>query len=304
MRRCALPRPGRDRHQVRLRVRCRRPGDRPQQPARAHPEDDRRVAEAASRRGDRPLLPAPGRSGRAHRGRGGRRAGSDRAGQGQALRAIGGRRRDPPSGARGAAGRRAAERVFAVVERARDERGARRHARSSGSGSCRSARSARDSSRGRSTSSTTFDSSDFRNIVPRFTAENRKANQAMVELLTRLATARSGQRRRRSRSRGSWRRSRGSCPSPAPPSCTGSRRTSAARPSSSGKVICARSTDGSRGDRSAWSAVPRAPAGAGGSLRAGAPGVIRPSPTWPGSAAGPRCTRGAPPRNRRAAAAG
>ena len=30
---------------------------------------------------------------------------------------------------------------------------------------------------------TTFDRSDFRNIVPRFTAENRKANQALVELL-------------------------------------------------------------------------------------------------------------------------
>jgi len=34
---------------------------------------------------------------------------------------------------------------------------------------------------------TTFDSSDFRNVVPRFTAENRKANQAVVELLTRIA---------------------------------------------------------------------------------------------------------------------
>src|SRR6266403_4456599 len=30
---------------------------------------------------------------------------------------------------------------------------------------------------------TTFDSSDFRNIVPRFTAEARKANQALVDLL-------------------------------------------------------------------------------------------------------------------------
>jgi aryl-alcohol dehydrogenase-like predicted oxidoreductase len=30
---------------------------------------------------------------------------------------------------------------------------------------------------------TTFDSSDFRNTVPRFTVENRKANQALVELL-------------------------------------------------------------------------------------------------------------------------
>jgi len=31
--------------------------------------------------------------------------------------------------------------------------------------------------------STTFDSTDFRNIVPRFTAEARKANQSLVELL-------------------------------------------------------------------------------------------------------------------------
>ena len=37
---------------------------------------------------------------------------------------------------------------------------------------------------------TTFDSSDFRNIVPRFTPENRKANQAMVDLLTRTAAKR------------------------------------------------------------------------------------------------------------------
>jgi len=34
---------------------------------------------------------------------------------------------------------------------------------------------------------TTFDSSDFRNIVPRFTPENRKANQAFVDLLDRIA---------------------------------------------------------------------------------------------------------------------
>jgi aryl-alcohol dehydrogenase-like predicted oxidoreductase len=34
---------------------------------------------------------------------------------------------------------------------------------------------------------TTFDSSDFRNVVPRFTPENRKANQAVVDLLTRIA---------------------------------------------------------------------------------------------------------------------
>jgi len=34
---------------------------------------------------------------------------------------------------------------------------------------------------------TTFDSTDFRNIVPRFTPEARKANQAMVDLLAKIA---------------------------------------------------------------------------------------------------------------------
>ena len=34
---------------------------------------------------------------------------------------------------------------------------------------------------------TSFDSSDFRNTVPRFSPENRKANQALVDLVARLA---------------------------------------------------------------------------------------------------------------------
>jgi aryl-alcohol dehydrogenase-like predicted oxidoreductase len=34
---------------------------------------------------------------------------------------------------------------------------------------------------------TTFDSTDFRNIVPRFTPEARKANQALVDLLGEIA---------------------------------------------------------------------------------------------------------------------
>ncbi len=34
---------------------------------------------------------------------------------------------------------------------------------------------------------TKFDKSDFRNIVPRFTPENRKANQAMVDLVSKFA---------------------------------------------------------------------------------------------------------------------
>lgn len=35
---------------------------------------------------------------------------------------------------------------------------------------------------------TKFDQGDFRNIVPRFTSENRKANQAVVDLLQEIAT--------------------------------------------------------------------------------------------------------------------
>jgi|SRR5208283_2585567 len=40
---------------------------------------------------------------------------------------------------------------------------------------------------GKISEDTQFDKSDFRNIVPRFTTENRKANQAMVDLLGRFA---------------------------------------------------------------------------------------------------------------------
>jgi aryl-alcohol dehydrogenase-like predicted oxidoreductase len=40
---------------------------------------------------------------------------------------------------------------------------------------------------GKINENTTFDSSDFRNIVPRFTPEARKANQALVDLLSKIA---------------------------------------------------------------------------------------------------------------------
>ena len=40
---------------------------------------------------------------------------------------------------------------------------------------------------GKISDDTKFDKTDFRNIVPRFTPENRKANQAMVDLLTKVA---------------------------------------------------------------------------------------------------------------------
>jgi aryl-alcohol dehydrogenase-like predicted oxidoreductase len=40
---------------------------------------------------------------------------------------------------------------------------------------------------GKISEETKFDKNDFRNIVPRFTPENRKANQALVDLLVRFA---------------------------------------------------------------------------------------------------------------------
>ena len=72
--------------------------------------------------------------------------------------------------------------------RARRRRCCRR-SRSSASASSPSARWARASSRGRSTRTPTFDSTDFRNTVPRFTPEARKANQALVDLLGTIGDA-------------------------------------------------------------------------------------------------------------------
>ena len=72
---------------------------------------------------------------------------------------------------------------------------------------------------------TTFDSSDFRNIVPRFSPENRKANQAVVDLLA-ASPPRRRQRQPRSRSPGCLPGSPGLCQSPAQRSCIVSRRTS------------------------------------------------------------------------------
>lgn len=40
---------------------------------------------------------------------------------------------------------------------------------------------------GKINETTTFDSTDFRNVVPRFSAENRKANQAVVDLISDIA---------------------------------------------------------------------------------------------------------------------
>ena len=71
--------------------------------------------------------------------------------------------------------------------RERPRRRCCRRSRSSASASCRTARWARASSRARSTRTPTFDSSDFRSTLPRFTPEALKANQALVDLLGSIA---------------------------------------------------------------------------------------------------------------------
>ena len=94
---------------------------------------------------------------------------------------------------------------------------------------------------GKISEETKFDKTDFRNIVPRFTPENRKANQAVVDLLSKVAEQRR-RHRRRSRWPGFWRRSPGWSLFPARPSCTGWKKTSVRPTSNSRQTISVRST--------------------------------------------------------------
>jgi aryl-alcohol dehydrogenase-like predicted oxidoreductase len=79
---------------------------------------------------------------------------------------------------------------------------------------------------GKITEDTKFDKNDFRNIVPRFSEENRKANQAVVDLVGRFAQQRKVTPAQIA-SPGCWRKSRGLFQSRARPSCIGSKKTSA-----------------------------------------------------------------------------
>ena len=191
-------------------------------------EVGRGVTAAARRRRDRPVLPAPRRPGRADRGRRRRRQGPDRRRQGQAFRPVRGRRADtsaaptPSSRSRPC---RASTRCGGANPRPR----CCRHSRSSASGSSRSARSARASSPGRSTRDI-VQAGDIRAPFPRFGAEARQANQALVELLAAIARNKSATPAQVALA---WllAQNRGSCRSPAPAGSAGWTRTSA-RPTS------------------------------------------------------------------------
>ena len=147
------------------------------------------------------------------------------AGQGQALRPVRGGRADDPPRARGPAGDRAAERVLAVVARARggdpaDARGARDRVRAvqpAGQGLPDRADRREHDVRRAATSATPSRASRPGGAQGEPGAR-RPARRGSPSGRTR--------RRRRSRSPGCSRRSRGSCRSRARRSCTGSRRTS------------------------------------------------------------------------------
>jgi aryl-alcohol dehydrogenase-like predicted oxidoreductase len=84
---------------------------------------------------------------------------------------------------------------------------------------------------------TTFDSSDFRSTLPRFTPEALKANQALIDLLAALQN-RSRRHPLRSHLPGCWLKSRGSSRFQAPQSCIVWTKTSGQSPSNSRLPIC------------------------------------------------------------------
>ena len=160
---------------------------RARQPTRAHPRGGRGVAEAAQDGSDRSLLSTSRRSGRADRRRRRGGEGSDSRGKGQAFGLS-------------EAGVQTIRRAHAVQPVAalqseyslwwrEPERDVLPALEELGIGFVPFSPLGKGFLTGKIDEQTAFDSSDFRNIVPRFTAENRKANQAFVEWLTRFAAA-------------------------------------------------------------------------------------------------------------------
>ena len=190
-------------------------GSAVEQPAGAHQAGRRGLAQAAQDRCHRPVLSAPRRPRRADRRRRRRGEGPDH-GKARSSTSAFPKPACRPSAApmRSSRSRRCRTNTRCGPEL--PKRKCCRPSRNSASASCPTARSAKASSPARSTRRTTFDSTDFRTSLPRFTPRGAKANQALVDLLGNIAANEKRRRRRRSRSPGCWRRSRGSFPFPAP----------------------------------------------------------------------------------------
>ena len=197
------------------------------------------LAQAPQDRPHRPALPAPRRSRSADRGRRRHGQGTDRGGQGEALWPVRSQRADirrahavqPVTAMQSEYSlwwRDPEQEILPALEELGigfvpcsplgtglpDRRDRREHDRST-----------------RPTSATTS---------PRFTPERAKANQALVDLLRRSPPARR-RRRPRSRSPGCWRRSPGSCRSPARTKLDRLRRISARRRRATAPTISRRS---------------------------------------------------------------
>ena len=190
----------------------------------------RGLAQAAQDRCHRPVLSAPRRPERADRRRGRRGEGPDPRRQGQALRPFRSRacrRSAAPTRSSRSPRSRANTRCGGESPRRR----CCRRSRNSASASSPSARWARASSPATIDENTTFDSTDFRNIVPRFTPEARKANQALVDLLGEIAARKKATPAQIALA---WLLAQKPwiVPIPAPRSCIAWRRTSARPPSS------------------------------------------------------------------------
>ncbi len=192
----------------------------------------RRLAKRLRRRRDRSVLPAPRRPERADRGCGRRGQGPDRARARSSISACRSRARRPsaaPMRCSRSRRCRANIRCGGAGRKPRNPGGVRgtghrlRALQPAGQG----IPDRRDRRRTRSSTKATSAAA-----LPRFTPEAMAKNQALVDLLEADRRAKRTPRRRRSRWPGCWRRSPGSCRSPAPPSCTGWKRISARRTSS------------------------------------------------------------------------
>ena len=162
-----------------------------EQPAGAYQAGRRGVAEAPQDRPHRSVLSAPRRSRCADRGCRGSRQGADPARQGQAFWPVRSRRADRSAGRTRCSRSPRCRASIRYGGGSRRKRSCRRW-KSSASASSRSARWGRASSPARSTRTRRSTATDMRNIVPRFTPEARKANQALVDLLARIAHAEAG----------------------------------------------------------------------------------------------------------------
>ena len=163
----------------------RRPAVRPVQPARAHPAGSGRVAAAARHRPHRPAVPAPRRPAGTDRGRGRDGQGPDRGRQGPPLWPVRGRRRtirrahavQPVTALQSEYSlfwREPEDEIIPVLEEL-------------GIGLVPFSPLGRGFLTGRIDQATQFGEGDIRANLPRFTAEARAANQAVVDLLARIA---------------------------------------------------------------------------------------------------------------------